>query len=186
MVHAIGDEAVVQGLAALAPVLGGGNPGRHRLEHVEVTPPDLVRRLARSGAVACVQPNFAGRWSQPGGLNAKRLGARLAYCNAYRTLHEAGVPLAFGSDCMPFGPLVGLRGAVAHPLPGERLDPETALLLYTAAGADLSGGSWGRIQPGAPADLVLLATDPRSPWEAVRVEGTWFAGRQVFPGGQVP
>ena len=183
MVHAIGDAALDLALDALEPVLSGGNPHRHRLEHVEVTPPDLVERLARSGVRACVQPNFAGRWSHPGGMNAQRLGDRLQHCNAYRTLHSAGVPLAFGSDCMPLGPLFGLRSAVAHPLVQERLDAATAMGLYTAAGANIThaDAATGRIAPGLQADLVVLEGGlPESAgWEAASVVGVFVRGRQV-------
>ena len=184
MVHTIGDAALDFALDVLEPLLAGGNPHRHRLEHVEVTPPDLVARLAGSGVRACVQPNFAGRWSRPGGMNTQRLGERLAYCNAYRTLLDAGVPLAFGSDCMPLGPLFGLRSAVAHPLAGERLEASTALELYTAAGAALTHAEaeFGRIAPDLLADFVVLDRDPAASgdWEATRVEAVFVRGRQVW------
>ena len=36
------------------------------------------------------------------------------------------IPIAFGSDCMPLGPLYGLQGAVEHPLESERLAPAVA------------------------------------------------------------
>ena len=184
MVHAIGDAALDFALDVFEPLLAGGNPQRHRLEHVEVTPPDLVGRLASAGVRVCVQPNFAGRWSRPGGMNAQRLGERLAHCNAYRTLRAAGVPLAFGSDCMPLGPLFGLRSAVDHPLAGERLEAATALDLYTAAGAELTHAEaeFGRIAPGLLADFVVLDRDPvaSGDWEATRVEAVFMRGRRVW------
>jgi hypothetical protein len=177
MVHAIGDAALDIALDALEPVLGGGNPLGHRLEHCEVTPPDLVERLARSGARVCAQPNFAGRWSMPGGMNELRLGrARLQHCNAYRSLIDAGIPVGFGSDTMPLGPAFGLRSAVEHPIASQRLDAATALRLYTSEAARLVGAEerHGRIAPGLAADLVIW--DPNS----YRVQATYFAGRRVF------
>jgi predicted amidohydrolase YtcJ len=180
MVHAIGDAALDLALAALEPVLAGGNGPAHRLEHAEVTPPDVVRRLAASGARVCVQPNFAGRWSQPGGMNEQRLGPqRLRHCNVYRTLLEAGVQLAFGSDTMPLGPAFGLRSAIQHPIETERLAPDTALGLYTAAGAALVGDAGGgRLVPGGRADVVILHDDPQGGWV---VETTLVGGRPVHP-----
>jgi predicted amidohydrolase YtcJ len=189
MVHAIGDAALDLALDVLEPVATGGNPQRHRLEHIEVTPPALVERLARSGLQACVQPNFAGRWSGPGGMNQQRLGPRLAYCNAYRTLRAAGVPLAFGSDCMPLGSLYGLRSAVEHPLPAERLDASSALELYTAASAALTHAehSFGRIAPGLLADLAVLSHDPiTAGWEGLRVETAFLGGSEIALGGEAP
>ena len=183
MVHAIGDAALDLALDALEPVTAGGNPLRHRLEHVEVTPPDLVARLARSGVWVCAQPNFAARWSQPGGMNEQRLGARLAHCNAYRTLVDAGLPLGFGSDTMPLGPALGLRGACCNPVEAERLAPAAALRAYTAMAAALVHGEHrqGRIAPGLAADFAVLDRDPRTiqgPGD-LRVVATYLAGRRV-------
>jgi len=189
MVHAIGDVALDEALQALQPLCGQGNPLRHRLEHVEVTPPDLVKRLAASGAWACVQPNFAQRWSRPGGMNEKRLGAaRLQDCNAYRTLQEAGVPLAFGSDCMPLGPLYGLQAAVHHPLEAQRLAPSEALRLYTAAAAELCfrEAESGVLRPGLAADLAILEGDPYDSSGVAKVVGTVVDGRLVWKGPAFP
>lgn len=183
MVHAIGDAALDLALDVLTPLASGGNPLRHRIEHAEVTPPDLVQRLAASGVRVCVQPNFAGRWSGPGELNEQRLGARLAHCNAYGTLHRAGVPLAFGSDCMPLGPLYGVRSAVLHPLAAERLGPGVAIDLYTTRSRELVLGDEEApgIAPGARADLVVLQPDPLADpdWDRVRVTATFAGGRPV-------
>jgi hypothetical protein len=183
MVHAIGDATLDLALDALEPITMGGNPLRHRLEPVEVTPPDLVPRLVRSNLWICAQPNFAARWSQPGGMNAQRLGPRLAHCNAYRTLNEAGIPLGFGSDTMPLGPALGLRGACLNPVEAERLAPAIALRAYTATAAALVHGEHrqGRIGPGVAADFAVLDQDPRiiqDPGD-LRIVATYLAGKRV-------
>lgn len=184
MVHAIGDAALELLLDCVPERVRRDNPLRHRLEHIEVTPPDLVGRLAASSLYACLQPNFAGRWSQPGGMNEQRLGQRLAHCNAYRSLLEAGVPFGFGSDCMPLGPVFGLRSAVQHPDAAQRLDPVAALEAYTTAAARLvhAEGEHGQIREGMAADFALLSADPLdSPkWDALQVDATVVAGRIVF------
>ena len=172
MVHAIGDAALDRALDALEPLVRDGNPFKHRLEHVEVTPPDVVDRLARSGLWVCAQPNFAGRWSQPGGLNEQRLGSRLTQCNLYRTLYAAGIPMAFGSDCMPLGPLFGLRSAMQHPLAAERLDAATALALYSTAARTLAGRGDAGARAGR--DWVVLEGD------FDRVAATYRGTRRVF------
>jgi predicted amidohydrolase YtcJ len=178
MVHAIGDAGLDRALDALRPLVAGGNPLRHRIEHAEVTPPDVVARLAESGLWACLQPNFAARWSQPGGMNEQRLGARLRHCNAYRTLFDRRIPIAFGSDCMPLGPLYGLHGAVHHPLESERLAPAVAWRLYTQASRALAGDA-----PGA--DFVVVNENPFAggDWERLRVEATIRRGRVVWTRG---
>lgn len=185
MIHAIGDATLERVLECSKDLLHDGNPLRHRLEHVECTPPDLVTRLARAGLWACVQPNFAGRWSQPGGMNEQRLGrARLAHCNAYRSLLDAGVPTAFGSDCMPLGPLYGLQSAVHHPLEEQRLSPAVALELYTTRAAECVHAErrFGRIEPGMAADLVVLDRDPLDAAELrdARIVATFVDGRCVY------
>jgi predicted amidohydrolase YtcJ len=184
MIHAIGDATLERVLDCVEPLTRSGNPLRRRLEHVEITPDDLVSRLADSALWACVQPNFAGRWSHPGGLNQQRLGdTRLGYCNAYRSLLDAGVPLAFGSDCMPVGPAFGLHSAVHHPIEAQRLTPQAALELYTAAAAECvhARERFGRIEPGMAADLVVLDADPLDPAQLAdaRVAATFVAGRRV-------
>jgi predicted amidohydrolase YtcJ len=190
MVHAIGDAGLDRALDALEPLCAGGNPLRHRLEHVEVTPPDLVQRLSRSGVRACLQPNFAARWSVPSGLNQQRLGARVEHCNAYRSLLDAGVTSAFGSDCMPLGPLYGLSGATAHPQREQRIAADVALDLYTRAAAELVFAErlHGQIRPGMAADLAVLSGDPLAGDPSqLRVDATFVAGRRVFarPGAAV-
>jgi hypothetical protein len=117
-------------------------------------------------------------------MNEQRLGERLRHCNAYRSLLRAGVPLAFGSDCMPLGPLFGLRSAVAHPVAAERLAASEAMELYTASAATLvhSEGVHGRIRPGMAADLVVLSADPLESRSlaTARVEATFLGGELVF------
>ncbi len=184
MIHAIGDATLERVLDCTEDLVHDGNPLRHRLEHVELTPPDLVTRLARTGLWACMQPNFASRWSQPGGMNEQRLGERLAHCNAYRTLLDAGVPIAFGSDCMPLGPLYGLQSAVGHPVEAQRISPAIALELYTAAAADCAHASsrFGRIRPGLWADLVVLDRDPLDAAQLAdaQVDATFVGGKRVY------
>jgi predicted amidohydrolase YtcJ len=104
-------------------------------------------------------------------MNAQRLGERLAHCNAYRTLLEAGIPMAFGSDCMPLDPLYGIRSAIEHPVTGERIAPRKARELYASAPRRLAG-----IHPApASADLAVLSDVPESGtnWDALRVEAVF-------------
>ena len=112
--HAIGDEAVRAVLDCYAETEAPG-AARHRVEHAELLDDGLIRRLADLGVVASVQPNFL-KWAREGGLYDARLGEQRARStNRYRDLLDAGVPLAFGSDCMPLGPLFGVRQAVTAP-----------------------------------------------------------------------
>ncbi|MFB6205209.1 MAG: amidohydrolase [Haloglomus sp.] len=159
--HAIGDEAIAATLDAYADVDAAGS--RHRVEHAEVLTDDLVERLAEVGAVASVQPNFL-KWARDGGLYESRLGReRTRTSNRYAALRDAGVPVAFGSDTMPLGPLFGVEQAVTAPADEQRLDVTEALRAYThgAAYALRDEDRFGTVEPGKHADLVVLE---ESPW----------------------
>jgi predicted amidohydrolase YtcJ len=160
-VHALGDEAVDATLDALAATPDPA-ASRHRVEHGTLATDEQIARAAELGVVACLQPNFH-RWAGDGGLYDQRLGERWRRTNRVAAWHEAGVPLAFGSDCMPLDPLLGLHYAV-NPPAGEGLDVTTALRAYTggAAYAGFDEDRLGTVETGTAADLVAL---DGSPWE---------------------
>ncbi|MFC5279155.1 amidohydrolase [Halorubrum rubrum] len=163
--HAIGDEAIRATLDAYEGA-AAGDPGadRHRIEHVELADDDAVERLADTGVVASVQPNFL-KWAREDGLYEARLGEeRTAETNRYREMLDAGVRLAFGSDGMPMGPLLGIHHAVNAPAAGQRLSVTEALRAYTrgAAYAGFDEDRLGTVEVGKRADFVVLE---ESPWE---------------------
>jgi len=183
--HAIGDEAVAAALDAFER----GDGERHRIEHAEVLTDDLIDRLAASSVVVSAQPNFL-KWAREGGLYASRLGdeRRLA-SNRFGALLEAGVPLAFGSDCMPLDPLFGIEQAVTAPGDEQRLSVTDALRAYTsgAAYAGFDEARLGTVEPGKLADLVVLE---ESPWAVdpgdigdIEVTRTVVGGETVFERG---
>ncbi len=184
--HAIGDRAIAAALAALEDLGSEQVRARgHRLEHLELLPDDLLARMARSGAIASMQPNFVARWAGSGGMYERAVGpARLAAMNRFRSLLQRGVPLAFGSDSMPMGPFLGLAGAVNHPIAAERLSPVDALLAYTRGGtcAARQDQVTGVIAAGRLADLVVIQGDPLDGGrlENCRVAATIVGGRTVF------
>ncbi|ELZ42141.1 amidohydrolase [Halorubrum californiense DSM 19288] len=163
--HAIGDEAVDAVLDAYEDASRtDAGEARHRIEHVELADDDAIERLAETGVVASVQPNFL-KWAREGGLYEERLGPeRTAETNRYREMLDAGVELAFGSDGMPMDPLVGVHHAVNAPAASQRLTVTEALRAYTsgAAYAGFDEDRLGTIEAGKRADLVALDD---SPWE---------------------
>ncbi|GAB7008701.1 amidohydrolase [Halorubrum trueperi] len=160
--HAIGDEAVDAVLDAYADH-SHTDPGaaRHRIEHVELASDEAIAWLARTGAVASVQPNFL-KWAGEGGLYDARLGDRWTGMNRYRDMLDAGVHVAFGSDGMPMDPLLGVHHAVNAPAESQRLTVTEALRAYTrgAAYAGFDEDRLGTIEPGKRADLVALGSSP--------------------------
>ncbi|TLZ43372.1 MAG: amidohydrolase [Methanobacteriota archaeon] len=186
--HAIGDAAVRLVVETLAEVQdeAPGDRLRHRIEHYELPDADVLRRTKEAGLVASCQPNFIGQWSGPGDVYETRLGAdRAAENNPYRRIVRMGIPLCFGSDGMPYGPLYGLHWAVNGFFPDQRLTPEQAVRAYTAGGAyaAFDEGSVGTLESGALADFVVLDGDPfREPKSIARcrVRETWIGGNRVF------
>jgi predicted amidohydrolase YtcJ len=184
--HAIGDEAIAAILDAYADT--DAAEARHRVEHAEVLTDDLIDRFAEVGAVASVQPNFL-KWAREGGLYEARLGPeRTRASNRFATLREAGVPLAFGSDTMPLGPLFGVEQAATAPAPEQRLDVTEALRAYTHGAAYALGDEdrFGTVAVGKRADLVVL---DGSPWAAARdaiadidVMATFVGGEPTYRG----
>jgi hypothetical protein len=183
--HAIGDEAVDAALDAFAATPDPGG-ARHRVEHAELASDAAIERFADLGVVASMQPNFH-RWAAPGGLYEARLGDRRTATNRLRAFHDAGVPLAFGSDCMPLAPLLGVHHAVNAPTADQRLEVTEALRAYTsgAAYAGFDEGRLGTVAVGTCADLVVL---DGSPWDQPDAVGdldvvlTVVDGRVVYDG----
>ncbi|QCS43808.1 amidohydrolase [Natrinema versiforme] len=185
-VHAIGDDAIEETLSALEATADPGG-SRHRIEHAELATDDQLERMAEAGIVASMQPNFH-RWAGEDGLYERRLGERRRNrTNRFRRVLEAGVPLAFGSDCMPLDPLLGVHHAVNAPDDAQRLSVTEALRAYTAgaAYAGFDEDRLGTIEPGKRGDLVVLE---ESPWDRpdrindIEVAMTLVDGAVVFDG----
>ena len=163
--HAIGDEAVDAVLDAYEDASHTDpEAARHRVDHVELAADAAIERLAESGTVASVQPNFL-KWAGEDGRYDARLGPdRTLATNRYRDMLDAGVRLAFGSDGMPMDPLLGVHHAVTARGEAQRLTVTEALRAYTrgAAYAGFDEDRLGTVAVGKRADLVALDA---SPWE---------------------
>lgn len=181
-IHAIGDRAIEEVLAA-ARLAGVGFYDRHRIEHLELPTPAQLARVKDLGLVASMQPNFL-QWSGPGKMYEERLGpARDARIDPHRWVLDQGIPLAFGSDGMPIGPLYGIGLALDPPHPVQRVTVDEALEAYTkgSAYACFAEDELGEIAVGKWADLVILSADPtKKPWSEIQVEATIVAGEVVF------
>jgi predicted amidohydrolase YtcJ len=178
MVHAIGDEAI-DTLLTLYEKVVRDNPARERrmrIIHSQVLRgPAVAKRYAALGVIAEVQPYHAiddMRWMEP------RIGDRARWAYAFKTLHDAGVMLSFGSDWpgtnaswYTADPMKIIYAAVTRRTlagapeggwyPEERVDLATALRAYTVNNAFAEGneGAKGRLQAGLLADFVVLSRD---------------------------
>ncbi len=190
--HAIGDRAVRQACRAIDS-LGWKHRGRFRLEHLQLIPAGFAADLARCGAAASVQPVHLPDdqvWL------AARIGPeRCRRSFVWRSLLEAGMPLALGSDwpVAPPDPLLNIHIAVnragfgekvrAEFATGEGLDPVSAVRAATYGWAVAAGmeGFRGAIAPGRAADLTLVSgvSPDLADWSEAKIELT-VCGGEVF------
>lgn len=79
------------------------------------------------------------------------------------------MPLAFGSDTMPIGPLHGVHHAVNAPHDTQRLSVDEAIAAYTrdAAYAEFTEDEKGTLEPGKLADAAVLDADPFAEPESI-------------------
>ncbi|MFB6291281.1 MAG: amidohydrolase [Candidatus Bipolaricaulia bacterium] len=189
-IHAIGDRAINQAIDSLEESINSNDIADyvppHRIEHCEMATDDQIDKMARSGIMASMQPNFTGKWGLRGGMYEKRLSEKkLPKLNRLNRFYKRGVQLAFGSDGMPFNPLYGLHWAVNSSYESQKLSPRSALKAYTRGSARAEGREekLGSLEVGKYADIVLLDGDPiENPGSIVdlTVETTIVEGNIVF------
>jgi predicted amidohydrolase YtcJ len=170
-VHAIGDRAVELALDVLSSTPAPAAMP-HRIEHVQLCPPDLWERAGESGVVGSMQPVHLMTDIPAAERHWGHERSRGAY--AFAALRRAGMALAFGSDVPveTVDPRPGLFAAVARLgwdgapaggwFPEHALTAEQALRAYTEGPAFAAGeaGRRGRLLPGYDADLVAWDRDP--------------------------
>jgi predicted amidohydrolase YtcJ len=120
----------------------------------------------------------------------------IRHCMAFRTLLDAGVRCAAGSDFSPgpFAPLMAIHGLVTRTgWNGEtwggnqRITVDEAIRVNTLNGAFASfeEGIKGSITAGKLADFVVLADDPHTVdpnrIKDIQIVRTVVGGRTVFP-----
>lgn len=170
-IHTIGDKAATIAIDAIEAALEE-NPradSRHRLEHASTLSPELIRRMKKLGMVAAAQPPFI---KSDGDWVPARIGEeRSRYVYPFKTLLEAGVKVAAGSDCPVelIDPFQGIQDAVTRVtvngkvfIPEERVSVEQAIRMYTI---DAAYGAFeehikGSIEPGKLADMIIVSDNP--------------------------
>jgi predicted amidohydrolase YtcJ len=188
VIHAIGDQANRESLDAIEHALGpdGDNTyHRHRIEHTSVLSEDLVQRMASRKILAVVQPQFVPSdvWT---GERVGQERARWAY--PFRTMRDAGIPLALSSDCPveKLDAFACLDAAVNRAAwsPNERLTVEEAIHDYTygSAYALHAEKEIGTLEVGKCADFVVLSENPvgnESRIRGISAEQVYLAGNKV-------
>jgi predicted amidohydrolase YtcJ len=202
-VHAIGDHAIDSVLTIMEKVFTTNGPKdrRWRIIHSQVIRNAAVaQRYKRLGLIAEVQPYHAiddMRWME------ERIGERSRWAYAFKTFHDAGVPLLFGSDWpgtnaswYTANPLTILYAATTRQtldgkpaggwFPEQRLDLETSLRSYTVNNAWAEGeeANKGSLTAGKLADFVIIDRDlfaiPAVQLKDAKVLMTVVGGRIVY------
>jgi predicted amidohydrolase YtcJ len=172
-VHAIGDAAnrLVLDVYERLGVHG-------RVEHAQMVAPEDVPRFAALGVTASVQPTHA---TDDRDLVERWWGSHADRAYPLRSLYDSGAEVIFGSDApvSDLDPWHAIAAAVARTT-DERppWQAEEAVSLERAVASTVVG----RLEVGAPADLVVVDEDPFDldlrdlagvPVWATMVAGSW-------------
>ncbi|WP_202875245.1 amidohydrolase, partial [Kribbella albertanoniae] len=174
-VHAIGDRANTLALDTFERTGARGT-----IEHAQLLSTDDLGRFAQLGVAASVQPRHAIDDRE---VADKHWAGRTERAFPLASLLAAGARLLLGSDApvAPLDPWVSIASAVTRTDPGqEAWHAEQRISVSQALAASTRHA---RIEPGQPADLVVLAADPHTldveRLATLPVEATVVAGELV-------
>ena len=170
--HANGDVAIAMVLSAYerAQQLVPRNDVRPKITHCTLINDDILRRMKALGVVPAVFNTYA--YYNPDKFHFYG-EERMKHAMAYRSLLDAGIQAAGGSDFSPgpFAPLMAIQGMVTRTGwngetwgANQRVSVDEALQVNTLNGAYNSHEEAlkGSISPGKLADFVQLADDPHT------------------------
>ena len=170
--HANGDVAIDMYLTAVerALKLVPRANARPKITHCTLLNPSLIARIRAMGAVPALFTTYAFYNPDKFVYYGQEM---MKNCMAFRSLLDAGVYVAAGSDFSPgpFAPLMGIQGMVTRKGwdgtvwgGNQRLSVSDAIAVNTYNGAWASGeeGIKGSITAGKLADYVVLADDPHT------------------------
>lgn len=202
-IHAIGDAGIRMALDAFEQA-ATANPApsrgrRHRLEHIEDVSAADIPRFGTLGVIASMQPFHASPNQNVLEVWAVNVGPeRATRAWAWKSIHDAGGHLAFGTDWPVVGidPRPGIHTALTRQTmqglpaagfnPGQRLPLTTTLETYTtgSAYAGFDEGRVGMLKVGMLADVVVWSGDlfalPVDRVKDAQVAMTIFDGRVVY------
>ncbi|MFE3650033.1 amidohydrolase [Streptomyces sp. NPDC059152] len=170
--HATYDETIRRDLAVFEKLAAEGLfPAGNRwlFDHAETASADSLDRIAALGGAMSVQNRLAFQ----GEAFVRRYGpGAAADAPPIRAMLERGLTVGAGTDATrvsTYNPWVALHWLVTGRTVGDlvvrpphnRVDRRTALAMFTAAGAALTGeeGTKGVLRPGFLGDLAVLSED---------------------------
>ena len=170
--HANGDVAIARVLTAVERAQARfPRPGaRPKITHCTLLNDDLIRRIKAAGVIPAVFSTYPYYNPDKFPFYGHEM---LEHCMAFRSLLDAGVPAAAGSDFNPgpFSPLMAIQAMVTRTGwngetwgASQRITVDEALRVNTLNGAYASHeeGLKGSIAPGKLADYVVLSADPHT------------------------
>jgi predicted amidohydrolase YtcJ len=198
--HAIGDAAIQQTVMAydqgLETTQGMEHQGKDRrwfTDHFTIMPPaDTMATMKRDNIMIAQQPNF--EYTLEGRYMETMDDFRVTHNNSVVTpVKKYNLFMAFGSDDLPIGPMVGLYAAVTRKGlsgavhgPEEAIPMREAIRMYTANGPYLSWdeSKKGTLEVGKFADMIVLPEDilTLAPSKVLnmKVDMTFINGKLVY------
>jgi len=189
-VHTIGDKGnrIVVDLYKRLLKENPRKDHRHRIEHASMLTADVISDMKELNLIASCQPSFINSeytWLE------KRIGKeRCKYTYPYKSLIDAGVLIASGSDCPVEEPdvFMGLHALVTRNglVPEECISIKEALKTYTINGAyaAFEEDVKGSIEVGKLADFVILDKNPmevpKDKIKDIQVLKTIIRGKNVY------
>ena len=167
-----------------------------RIEHVAMPTADAIKKAAEAGIAFVTQPIFLYAEIESYLTNMGLERTQKNY--PIKDFIESGVQFAFSTDApatawaTPSEPFACLKGAVTRKAydgtdcgQENKVDIETAIILYTAESAPMLGfENVGMLKDGFAADFIVLDKDvlniPSEDIDTVTVEETYVAGECVY------
>jgi len=188
--YTIGDRAIQMALDAheYAMHQTGIRGLRHRLEHVELPTEDQINKASELGIIFSMQPTYEVYWGGKGKMYEQRLGYHYQLTNPFKTIIESGVRICGGtdSDITEPRPMIGIHGAVNHPVEKHHISLYEALKMFTLNGAYavFEEESKGSLAVGKIADVLILDKDifsvPKENIKDTGVEVTIKSGEVLY------
>jgi predicted amidohydrolase YtcJ len=170
--HANGDVAIDMFMTAVerAQKVFPRADTRPKITHCTLINDDLVRRIKAAGAVPAMFTSYAFYNTDKFHFYGEEM---MKHCMAYRSMIDAGVQVAAGSDFSPgpFAPLMGMQGMVTRTgWDGQTWGANQSITVDEAIRVNTINGAYnsheeaikGSITPGKLADFVVLADDPHT------------------------
>ena len=187
-VHAIGDAAVDQALAAFEAARKDfpRNDHRHIIIHADLMDQAAIERAAKLNLCIALQTPFLNWPQEPVTYLQRILGERVNHLLPLKSMLSAGIPLAGGSDapCTLPDPIAGIFAACNHPDAAQSVTVLDALRMHTSAAAYLSfdDNIRGTLSEGKLADFVVLDKNPmQTPvgkLNTIQVESLYLKGKK--------